>query len=111
MAIGDFSFPPDKNSFPSWSFAHAAHHIDIQNAVFNLNGVRLDNWILDPFNVDDPGVWAYYHQVMHNQFNQQLGIQGEDLTDIDFSDPDVITDWVYANLNEHQQAAAILGIG
>jgi len=112
MAIAEFSFVPDQDSLSSWTFTHASHHYDIQRRIFEVYGTRLDNWVLDPFDTDEPGIWAYHHQVMHNQFNAVLGLQGEDLTDVDFSDPDVlIGDWIYANLNEHQQAATILGIG
>lgn len=112
MAVAEFiQMPADGGELQQWSFAHASHHVDIQRAIAEQFGKQLDNWILDPFDPNDLGAWVYFHQVMHNQFNQILSLQGEDLTDLDWADSDTAIDWVYANGNEHQQAATILGIG
>ena len=112
MAVAEFAqAPEDAADLQRWSFAHASHHVDIIRVVSEQFGKRLDNWILDPFDPNDVTAWIYFHQVMHNQFNQVLNLQGQDLTDLDWSNIDNVTDWVYTNSNEHQQAAAILGIG
>ncbi len=112
MAVGDiFTVPDDPDAFQDWSFVHAAHHYDIQRAVFEQKAVRLDNWVLNPFDRENPGIWTYLHQTMHNQANKALGTEGQNLTDVDWTDSDSLSDWINANAIEHQRFAQILGIG
>jgi hypothetical protein len=112
MAVGVlYMIPSNFETLAQWSFANQAHHLDIARVIFEKQNVRVDQFLLDPFNPYDPSIWIYLHQQVHNQQNQALGIQGQDLTGVDFNDPDSLGDWVYVHANEHQQAATILGLG
>ena len=94
-----------------WSFAHMAHHRDINAAIYRLIAVALPEYILDPIDVNDSGQWEDQHQLMHDNENQILGIQGQDLTGVDWKDPQILTAWIFLNSSEHYQAAEILEIG
>ena len=95
----------------SWAFAHMAHHRDINRRIYELVKIALPEYILDPINPHDSGEWEYQHQIMHDNFNQLLGIDGQDLTDVDWKDPRILNGWVFLNFSEHYQASNILEIG
>ena|SRR5215475_2059911 len=103
--------PKDPASMAIWSFANQAHHIDIRRVLFEQTGLTYDQFILDPFDPKEIDRWVYWHQNMHESQNALLGIQGYDLTGVDFEDPDGLKDWVYNHANEHYQAGQILGLG
>jgi hypothetical protein len=106
-----YNVPGTRAEFDAWAFAHAAHHTDIIRTLHQIVGSNLDQYVLDPFNPDDPGVWLYQHQVMHQQMDAILAIGGYDLLDADFKDKDNLAGWIWLNADEHKQASDILGIG
>jgi hypothetical protein len=48
---------------------------------------------------------------MHDNQNGILGIEGQDLTGIDWKDQRTLASWIFLNSNEHYQASAILEVG
>lgn len=106
-----YNVPSTDDERAEWSFAHMAHHRDIAQRIYALIKVALPEYILDPINPADTGQWEYQHQLMHDNQNQILGIQGQDLTGVDWKNPNLIAAWVWLQANEHFQAAQILGIG
>jgi hypothetical protein len=112
MALGGlYIIPQDDGALAEWSFANAAHHIDISRVIFELVQVRIDQYILDPFDPKNMGQWVYWHQLTHDAQNQVLGLKGWNLTAVNFNDPGDLRDWVYAHADEHYKAGAILGLG
>ena len=93
----------------AWFFAHHQDHIEIVQAIQKL-GVPMTIYPLDPFTPSSPDTWLRMHQSAHNDFNQVLGIDGADLTDVDFQNADKMTDFFYRNYQEHLDARAELGI-
>lgn len=106
-----YNVPGNDEERAQWAFAHMAHHRDINRRIYELVKIALPEYILDPVNPNDSGEWEYQHQIMHDNQNQILGIDGQDLTDIDWKDPRILTGWIQLNSNEHYQASAILEIG
>ena len=106
-----FNVPSTTNELNDWAFAHAAHHRDINRTVQMLTGKELPEYILDPINPKDMGVWLYQHQDLHFQTDNVLGIAANDLLDVDWEDRNQLAGWIFLNSNEHYQAANILGIG
>lgn len=94
-----------------WSFAHMAHHRDIAARIYTLVKVALPEYILDPVNPADTGEWEYQHQIMHDNQNALLGIDGQDLTGIDWKNQNELAAWIFLNMSEHFQASDILEIG
>jgi hypothetical protein len=104
-----FEVPMDPIHLQVWSFAHAAHHLAINQAIFLNNNISLPSYVLDPFNPQDP-TWFYQHQDMHQNQDQILKIPGFDLTDVNWQDRGSLEFWITQHANEHYQAGAILGI-
>ena len=106
-----FNVPSNAQELSTWATAHATHHRDINRVLYQLTGANLAEFVLDPIDPGNTGVWEDQHQVMHQNQNAILGIQGFDLSEVDFKNQDLLTGWITLNANEHFQAANILGIG
>ena len=69
--------------------------------------------MLDPFDPKNPdamGKWTYQHQDMHLTLDQQIGLAGFDLTDVDWQDRGQLAGWIFLNASEHYNASLILGV-
>ena len=106
-----YNVPGTDEERAQWSFSHMAHHRDINARIYLLVKVALPEYILDPVDVNNVGQWEYQHQLMHDAQNQLLGIQGQDLTGVDWKDPNLLAAWIWLQGNEHYQASEILEIG
>ena len=109
-----YNIPSSGPQLSQWSFVNAAAHADIVRLIFQRTGQQLDSFVLDPFDPQDPDSmqgWLYQHQTMHQQMDAILGIQGYDLTDVDFSNQGILAGWITSHALEHTQAAQILGVG
>ena len=106
-----YNVPGTDSERAEWAFAHMAHHRDINAKIYLLIKVALPEYILDPFDINDTGQWEYQHQQMHDNQNQLLGIQGQDLTGVDWRDQRLLAGWVWLNASEHYQASDILEVG
>lgn len=106
-----FNVPGDNSELSQWSFAHMAHHRDIIRTIYELSGAALDEYILDPLDRDNAGVWIYQHQKMHLDMDTILGIGGYDLLDVNFRNNNEFAGWIWLNAQEHYQVSNALGIG
>ena len=109
-----WNIPETEAQLAQWSFVNASAHADIVRVIFQRVGVVLDSFVLDPFNPKDPASfdpWVYQHYVMHQQMDAILGIQGYDLTSVDFTDDGNLAGWIQSHAVEHQQAGQILNLG
>ena len=114
MSIAPLWNPPKTPvQLAEWSFCNAAAHADILRVIFQTYGQQLSSYVLDPFDPRDAGfdTWLYQHSVMHQQMDAILGIQGYDLTDVDFRDDTSTAVWVAAHAIEHQQVGQKLNLG
>lgn len=71
----------------------------------------LEQFILDPMDPDDLGMWLYLHATTHDQLNQVLGTSGFGLVDLDWHDPDQFAEWLRLNGDEHTRFCTALGVG
>lgn len=94
----------------SFSFPHAAQHRDYIRVIFQNFGISLPEYQLDPIDPQNPGLWPYHHQQMHDQINAILGIPGYNLQEIDFSDREGLQAWADLNNDLHQRTSTILGL-
>lgn len=106
-----YNMPSNRDELNMWAFANAAHHADINRRIFQLTGGVLPSFVLDPIPPNDISSWSYLHQQMHNAQNEVLGIQGNNLVDVNWSNPNELAEWIDAHASEHYQAGAILGLG
>lgn len=103
--------PKTPEQLAVWSFVHMSHHRDIIRVIFEATGLRLDEWVIDPFDPNSDDTWIYQHAIMHNQMDSVLGIAGYDLSTLDWQDPEILASWINANQTEHYIAGNILGLG
>ena len=106
-----YNVPGTDSERAQWAFSHAAHHRDISLRIYTLLKVALPEYLLDPIDINDVGQWEYQHQAMHDNQNEILGIKGQDLTGIDWKNPQLTAGWIWLQANEHYQASQILEIG
>lgn len=106
-----YNVPGSDQERAVWAFAHMAHHRDINAKIYLLIKVALPEYSLDPININDTGTWEYQHQLMHDAQNRLLGIQGQDLTGVNWKDQRLLNAWIFLNSSEHFQASNILEIG
>lgn len=90
---------------------HMAHHRDIIRKIYELAGIALVEYLLDPFDPKNLGAWDYQHQIMHQQMDSLLGIAGFNLLGVDWQNQELLAAWILLNATEHNQAADILRIG
>lgn len=105
-----FNLPMDPVVRSKWSFNNADLHIRTNQRIFNLNGLRLSYYQLDPMpegKLFDQ--WLQLHQDIHNQTHSALGTAGNDLTDVDFGNEQQLQAWVWLHQREHLAWEIILG--
>lgn len=118
MALAQIQdIPENEIDFNSWSLSHAAHHDDIirvinqRQAAAHTTLTQFDGYVLDPFDPEDMTSWLRQHQVMHQQMDKVLNIQGFDLTTLDWQDRESVASWFQLHYAEHAQAGSILNLG
>lgn len=101
------------NSPEQWN-RFAFHNQDqitlMQAAVLAQYGVNLPAYVLFPLNTEEPDQWLFNNQAAHNDINGVLGLQGHNVQDLDFSDPDGVTAWINLNYQELYDASIALGV-
>lgn len=115
MALAAFQDQPKTpEEFATWSFAHAAHHLDIIRGIeATLPNTFLNMYIIDPLNPLDQEQlknWLFKHQQLHFDMNNTFGIASSNLIELNYTDPGAFNTWMTQNFTEHQLLSQILGI-
>lgn len=106
-----FNRPTNESDTLRWAFSNSAEHAKIIRAIRQqLNITTLQTFILDPIPAHDKNSWLLRHQVVHNQMNAVTGVNGNDLSVVDFNNPEELQAWIDLHAQEHYQTNAILGI-
>lgn len=112
MALGPLYNISTDADFSAFAFANADHHTLVTQAI-NQNlpaSQALTFYILDPIPDFDLQNWLRRHQQSHNDINSALGIQGTDLTDVNFKKQDEREAWAELHASEHIQWQLSTGI-
>lgn len=107
------SIPDDSRGWDSWVFAHNSDHNEIQAAILKQKSVNLPVLQLYPVKREDEDAfqtWLDLHQQAHENMTSVLGIEVQDLTDLDPSDPQSMQNWLSANYKDHQNVREELEI-
>ena len=100
----------DDRGLAQFSIANNDEHVRINKAILAQYEVEMPTYILDPISLNNPSIWLYTHQNVHNLMNAVLGIAGNDLSDVDFKDKSQVASWIWLHAQEHYQAAEKLGL-
>lgn len=111
MGLADLAnVPADADEMAAWSFAHMAQHRDQIAAIYRIYRIALPEYLITPVNLRDPGQFAQLHQAIHNNTDSVLGIDGYDLTNAAFQDPQEMAAWIDLNFQLHYIENEVLGI-
>lgn len=111
MALASlYNVPSNLNEMNTFSFTNMNEHVKINAAFLNKFGLNSPIFVLDPLPIQDPGVWLYQHQTLHNIMNGVLGTNTSDLTAINFNDKSQLSEWIWLHAQEHYQAANLLNL-
>lgn len=108
---GLWNVPSSDEEISLWGFTHLAHHRDVDAQIFRQYGVKIEEFVIDPFSPDNPGEWARQHQAMHNAVNLVINNSGFDLTRVNWKKPALLAGWIQSNAFEHRVWSNILGVG
>jgi hypothetical protein len=105
--------PRTPTDLAGWQFANAANHRDIIRLVEATKGVILVEYPLEPFDPSNPASLDNFlnqHQDMHVAMNRALGLQSNNLSELDWSDTNALAQWMSWHYVEHQAASSLLGV-
>jgi len=110
MLAAVLAINPADTDFSSWAYNHFQDHLEIRGGIQTVNNINLPLREIDEINFDDLQSWFERHQLMHNEFNAVLKLQGNDLSIVDWRDLGQRTTWLWLNFREHFNARAALKI-
>jgi hypothetical protein len=108
---GIFNVPKDNNDLNEWAFSHMANHRDCIRLVYIIFKIALPEYVLDPLDPDDTGIWQRQHQQMHLDMNTVLGTSGFNLLGVDWHDENKLSAWIQLDAIEHRQWSDLLRLG
>lgn len=104
------NIPSDPATLAQWSLSHATHHRDIARRILELENIAVTEYTIDPFNMENLANWLQLHQIMHNNQNAVLGIAGNNLSQVEWTDEGQLANWIGLHFREHLAASEILGV-
>ena len=102
--------PPTESGWQEWTWAHYQHHRAIIDAATQTYKGTLILYQIFPFNKDAPDDWLLQHQQMHSDMNSLYGINGSDLSSLDFQKKSDVDAWLYLQWQEHEQVSKASGV-
>lgn len=111
MPLATISTPPqDLSKWREWWFSHWIDHQEIMQAVQAKGDGNLEYYVIIPWSNEDADGILGRHQELHDDMNEALGLNGQDLSSLNPKDPNDIQRWVWQNASEHAAARQVLGI-
>jgi hypothetical protein len=105
-----YNIPSDDNEMNIFSFTNQDEHNKIAQAIYAKYSISVPFYVIDPMPLHDMGTWLEQHQILHNYMNGVTNGNSNDLTSVDFTDEDQLTEWIWLHAQEHYFAAGVLGI-
>jgi hypothetical protein len=93
-----------------WSYHHRDSHTRIRQAIQKQKNVNLVEYQLDPIFDQDLQGFLQRNSQSHGDMLSILGIQSEDLLDVDFKDERQAQAWIQLHYYDHFNAETALGI-
>lgn len=105
-----YNVPSTPSELNIFSFSNMDEHNKIAAAILNQFSIAVPSFVLDPLPINDMGVWLRQHQNLHNIMHGVVGSNSNDLTNVDFNDPDQLSSWIWLHAQEHHDVAASLNL-
>ena len=103
-----YAVPPGADGWSYFWFNNWISHQGIVQAVARQNSVPLTLYDIDPWVDEAKEAILQTHQQYHTDMSQALGLDGQDLSVLNFDDPEAVRRWIWQHYNEHQAAHAAL---
>jgi hypothetical protein len=103
----------DKQDFKLfWAGHNANHHLLVREKILATQNISLTLFCLDPIPDTNEGLqrWLNSHAQMHSDVNFVLGLQDQNISTVDFTDPGQRLEWLQAHFEDHRQWGQILGV-
>lgn len=111
MALSDLQEVPETaNQWDVFTFALRTEITKIRQAIFQQKNIVLQERVVDPLNPKFRKDFLQNNQTMHQEFNTVLGLQSQDLQDIDIENREQLSEWVNINYQEIYAAQQALGV-
>jgi hypothetical protein len=105
--------PNTEQEWSDWAFSHQDHHRLMHAYVEQTFGISLPEYVLAPFNRNDPADlqrWLYQHQISHDQQDALIGVSGFNLNSANFNDPNQLRQWIFTNNGLHYDEGQATGV-
>lgn len=100
----------DRDSLGEFLFCNGIQHKVFQET-FQDQGISVPIYPLIDANVDNLDDWLLAHQVEHQFFAGQLGLNNPfNMLDVDWNNEEDFYDWIASHLYIHEQIAQSLGL-
>lgn len=105
-----YNSPADEASLLEWSANHQREHLLIAYTIQQkYSGTQTIVLPIDPVPVQfDMLTWAQNHQTMHNEMDNVTGVQGFDLSSVNFQERDQLLIWINLHAWEHYRVWNVL---
>lgn len=104
------NIPRSRTDWLHWSWEHRDSHDRIRAAIQKQKGVVLSDYQIEPINPDAMTLFLQNHQQLHDDMDGVLGLQSNNLQDVNLSDDRQLQSWIYLNWFEHNDAEMALKI-
>ena len=105
-----YNVPKTAQGVAEFAFNNRMSHLTINQAIQAAGGGVIALPVLDPIPLDDIQNWAQQHQILHDAMNSVLGLEGNDLTDVDWHNLQQVEAWIRLHAQEHFRASEKLGV-
>lgn len=88
-----FNIPNTDAELAIWSRMHMMWHRSMNVRILAVHHIALPEFVLDPVDLSQGSNFPQNHQTMHNNIDAILGVQGQDLLSIEWSDESARIGW------------------
>ena len=103
------NIPASSNDWSEFSYHNRTSHAAIRSALA-ARGAAMVDYQLDPISPSDVGGWLERHAQTHIEMNGALGVQSDNLQDVDLKDKSQLASWINLHWQEHVTAESRLGV-
>lgn len=111
MGLPNLIDPPPHDHEGWWDefwFQNWIDHQDIQEKILADGSGNQLVYVIIPWVANDANGILFRHQLFHNEMNAVTGATGQDLSTINFREPESVRDWVFNHYQEHLAAHTFL---
>lgn len=102
--------PPTPSGWTEWVYQNLTHHQAVINAARDTGKGSLILYQIWPWNPHAAQDWLLQHQSQHDDMNTLYGVNGSDLSTLNFDDKREVDAWLQLHFYEHQDVAARCGV-